>query len=123
MKLLLAVLPTVFLAVYSQLIMKWRVSMLYLNPQNQATDGWSRVVHYFSDFWILSAYITTFSGSIVWMFVAEKYEISVSFPTYIGLTFLLVVVGSCLFLKEPFSLYKLIAVTLIFLGILIGSIK
>jgi multidrug transporter EmrE-like cation transporter len=123
MKILLAVLPTVLLAVYSQLMMKWRVGMLYMNPQTQATDVWSRIAHYFSDFWVLSAYTTTFLGSIVWMFVVEKYDISVSFPTYIGLTFMLVVIGSCLLLKEPFTLYKFVAVTLIFLGILIGSIK
>jgi multidrug transporter EmrE-like cation transporter len=123
MKILLAVLPTVFLAVYSQLMMKWRVGTLYMNPQTQATDSWSRVAHYFSDFWVLSAYITTFLGSIVWMFVVEKYDISLSFPTYIGLTFMLVVIGSCFLLKEPFTLSKFVAVTLIFLGILIGSIK
>ena len=123
MKILLAVLPTVLLAVYSQLMMKWRVGLLYMNPQTQAIDGWSRVAHYFSDFWVLSAYITTFLGSIVWMFVVEKYDISVSFPTYIGLTFMIVVIGSCFLLKEPFTLSKFVAVTLIFLGILIGSIK
>lgn len=121
MKLLLAVLPTVSLAVFSQLMMKWRVNQIYETQALQNTTQFNRVISYFSDPWLLAAYISTFLGSIAWMFVVEKYDISVSFPVYIGATFMLVVLGGCLILNEPLQIMRLIAVLLIFLGIVIGS--
>ncbi len=121
MKLLFAVLPTISLAVFSQLMMKWRVSQIYQTQALQNDEQLSRVVTYFSDPWLVSAYASTFLGSIAWMFVVEKYDISVSFPVYIGSTFMLVMLGGCLILKEPLSLIRVVAVFLIFLGIVIGS--
>lgn len=120
MRLLLAMSPTVFFAVYGQLITKWRVETM-LGGMMGAPDGVSRLLFYLKDPYFVSAYLASFLASIAWIFVVEKYDISNAFPIYIGLTVLLVVMGGVLFLKEVMTIQRLAAILLIILGVAIGS--
>ena len=112
--------PTILFVVYGQLITKWRVEALMADMAG-ASDRAARLFIYMKDPFIISAYLASFLGSLAWMFVAEKYDISIAFPIYIGLTVLLVSFGGVLIFKDVFTAQRLIAISLIMLGVIVGS--
>jgi multidrug transporter EmrE-like cation transporter len=119
MKLLFAVLPTVMLVVYGQLISKWRIGHLFATVGS--ASGTSRMLSYLSDPLILSSYAAALGGSVAWMFVVERQPISIAFPLYIGLTMLSVMVGSVALFGEHLSASRIIAILLIFAGVVLGT--
>jgi multidrug transporter EmrE-like cation transporter len=119
-RLILAILPTMLLVVYGQLIIKWRVVALS-NPVNPADGPLDRLVSYLGDPYILSAYAAALASSMTWMFVIENYPISLAFPLHIGLTVLAVVLGGIYLFGEPITPSRILAVSLILAGIAIGS--
>ena len=119
MKLLVSIFPVVFLVVISQIITKWRLSQLV--EQIQGLSGWPKFYIYLTDFYIIFSYLASFLASVFWLLVAEKYDISIAFPVYIGLTVMLVILCGVVFLNEPISIYKAISITLIIIGVCIGS--
>lgn len=120
MKLILAILPTMLLVVYGQLIIKWRVAALS-NLANPADGPLARLVSYLGDPYILSAYGAALAASMTWMFVLESYPLSLAFPLHIGLTVMAVVIGGIYLFGEPITAPRLLAVALILAGIVIGS--
>lgn len=120
MKLLLHMAPTVFFVVFSQLITKWRVSSL-LQAMDDSRGRLDRFQIYLKDPWILSAYLASFLASAAWMFVVEKYDISLAFPIYIGLIVFLVTIGGVLFFNESWTALRILSVALILTGVVIGS--
>ena len=120
MKLLLAMVPTILLTAYSQLMIKWRVTAL------AATAGDSgglttRATHYLADPYIISAFVFSFLSAIAWFYVAERYPVSIAFPTYVGVLFAIVTVGSALLLKETLSAQHLAGLALILVGVVVVS--
>lgn len=120
MRLLAAIAPTVLLVVLGQLLTKWRVQHLHASGVWDG-DRWSRAWAYLSDPYIIAAYLAALLGSVFWMFVVERFAISVAFPIYIGLTVLLVVLGGNVFFGEPLSTSRLLAIALILAGVAVGS--
>ena len=120
MKLLLAMSPTVFLVVYSQLITKWRVGSMQ-GGMRGAADGASRLMTYLKDPYIITAYLASFLASIAWIFVVEIYDISAASAIYTGLIVLLVALGGLFFFQEEFTAQKVVAILLIILGVVIGG--
>lgn len=120
MKLLLSIAPTVFLALYGQLITKWRIRLLAekLEPGAGAV---TRAVHYLSDFYVLSTYAAAVAGSIAWLFVVERQPLAVAFPVYIGTTVLLVAVGGVVLFGETFTPTRVMGMTLIVAGVALLS--
>jgi len=119
MKLLIYIMPVAVLVAYSQLIVKWRSS------KNDLLEGNSGGVLkdlflYLSDPYIISGYFMALLGSFLWLFVISKIPLSIGFPIYIAITFLLVILGGWLILGEQMTTIKLISVLVIFTGILIG---
>lgn len=122
MRLIAFILPIALLVAYSQLIVKWRTSVVKLGvPENQAVLD--KLVAYLLDPYIFSGYIAALLGSFLWLFVISKISLSIGFPIYIGITFLLVMLGSWLILHEAITPIKLIAVGMIFVGITLGVAK
>ncbi|MDT4291151.1 hypothetical protein RO575_16410 [Methylomonas sp. MO1] len=119
MRLLLYVLPVAFLVAYSQLVVKWRAQLGGVVSLDK--DFIHKLVGYFSDGYILSAYATALLGSFLWLVVVSRIPLSIGFPVYIGVTFLMVMVGSWLFLGEPVSVIRMAAATLILAGIVLGA--
>ncbi|MBL8198177.1 MAG: hypothetical protein JNJ67_04515, partial [Chromatiales bacterium] len=103
MKLLLAVLPTIILAAYSQLISKWRLAVLAAAGELPASAP-ARILSYLTDPYIISSYAFALLSSFAWLYVLEKYPVSTAFPVYIGVLFAVVTIGSALLLKEHVSL-------------------
>ncbi len=120
MKLLLAMLPTILLTAYSQLI----IEVARYNPCGERWGSASlsaRACHYLSDPYVISAFAFSLLGGIAWLYVAEKYPVSIAFPTYVGLLFAVVTVGSALLLKETISAQHLMGLVLILVGVVVVS--
>jgi multidrug transporter EmrE-like cation transporter len=117
MKTYLLLLPIAFLVAYSQIIVKWRVNSM----DHPIEAGFMpKLLHFMSDYFILSAYGAALFASFAWLYVVAKLPLTTAFPVYIGITFMMVVIGSWYFLAEDITLPKAIAITLIFIGIVIG---
>jgi multidrug transporter EmrE-like cation transporter len=122
MRLLVLIIPIALLVAYSQLIVKWRTSLVNITaPGNE--NIFEKLIAYLSDPFIATGYIAALVGSFMWLFVISKISLSIGFPIYIGVTFLLVILGSWLILHETITVTKLIAVLMIFAGITLGVIK
>ncbi|MDC9832647.1 hypothetical protein [Rhizobium binxianense] len=119
MKLLLAIFPTVILTLYSQFMTKWRIGVLA--DQVSSATALTRIVRYLSDPLILSSYAMTFIASFAWFAVLERYELSLAYPIFIGVMFASVTVGGMVFFAEPVTAMRLLAIVLIFLGIIVGT--
>lgn len=120
MKLIIAMFPTILLAVYGQLITKWRIELL-AESSKDGVGGVARLLVYLTDPFILSAYVAAIGGSVAWMFVIERYPISLAFPLYIGLTVLTVVLGGTILFDEQMTVSRTVAALLILTGVAIGS--
>ena len=120
MKLLMAVLPTILLTGYSQLITKWRVAALAVNSA-PSMGILERAFGYLLDPFIVSAYVFSLLSSIAWLFVVEKHPVSIAFPVYVGVLFALVTLGSALWLNESFSIQHLAGLLLILAGVVVIS--
>lgn len=107
-------LPTLLLVVFSQLATKWRIEAL---QPGAAADAASRLAVYLSDIWIWAAYGAAFLGGVFWMFVVERYPISLAFPIYIGLTVLCVALGGVFLFGETIRLQHALAILLIVMGV------
>jgi multidrug transporter EmrE-like cation transporter len=107
------------LVAYGQIVVKWRsIDMGIIDMQN--IPLMTRMLKYFSDPFILSAYGTAFFASFMWLYIITKLPLAVAFPVYIGLTFVLVVVGGWFFLSEAVTLARIASVILILTGIILG---
>jgi len=119
MKILIYVLPIALLVAYSQIVVKWR-TLGSDGADMQNLRLFARMFKYLSDPLILSAYVAALLASFVWLYVIEKLSLVVAFPVYIGVTFVLVIIGGWLFLAESISAMRLASVLLILIGIIIG---
>lgn len=120
MKFLLAIMPTVFLAVYSQLVTKWRITRIMSLHQGNLDLG-ERLFLYVTDPYIVSAYVFSLLSSFAWMAVIEKYPVSSAFPSYMGVVFLAIALGSVFFFREPVSLRQVVGMAFIVLGVFLSS--
>jgi len=120
MKLLLALLPTILLTAYSQLIIKWRITTL-VTTTSESSGLVARAVLYLSDPYIFSAFVFSFLSAIAWFYVAERYPVSIAFPTYVGVLFAIVTIGGALLLKENISAQHLLGLALILIGVVVVS--
>ena len=120
MSLLVAILPTILLMAYSQLIMKWRVGVLHAQDM-AALALWERLLHYLMDPYMLSAYAVSLLASFAWLYAVERYPVSLAFPVYTGVLFIVVLAGGYGLLHEPLSAGQLIGVALILSGIVLVS--
>lgn len=115
----LLILPAALLVAYSQIIVKWRTTSHGFSSEVGAGMV-SYLVKFFSDPMILSAYAAALMGSVVWLFIVAKLPLTIAFPLYIGVTFGLVLIGGWVFLSESMTANRMIAIVLIFSGIVVG---
>jgi multidrug transporter EmrE-like cation transporter len=119
MNVLLAILPTVILTLYSQLVAKWRIGLLA--DQATSVSALTRIVRYLSDPFILSSYAVTLVASFAWFSVLERYELSLAYPLFIGVMFASVTVSGMIIFGEPITGMRLLSLGLIFLGVIAGT--
>jgi multidrug transporter EmrE-like cation transporter len=117
MKTYLLILPVALLVAYSQIIVKLRTnSMQELASSNFALQ----LTRFLSDPVILSAYAAALVASFAWLYVVTKLPLTIAFPVYMGVTFVMVIFGGWFFLAENVTAIKVTAVALILCGIILG---
>lgn len=115
MKNFLLIFPVAALVAYSQIIVKIKAPVGALQG-----SIFERLFSYLTNYYILSAYLSALLASFAWLFVVTKMPLTVAFPAYIGITFLLVCFGGWFFLNEEFSAVRILAVLLVFAGVVLG---
>lgn len=110
---------TVVLTVYSQLIVKWRVSRAGALPVDLA----KKAVFFTGlllDPWILTAVLGAFFAGLAWMAAMTQLELSYAYP-FMSLAFVLVLVFSAFLFHETVTAPKVLGMLLIIAGIIVTS--
>ena len=97
---------TIVLSVYSQLMIKWRMS--------------SRFCDIIFDPGVFSGLVATFLSGLFWMATMSKLDISFAYP-FTSLGFVLVLLFSAFLFGESMNMYKIVGVLFIMLGVTIAS--
>ena len=113
------ILGTVLFTVYGQLILKWRIGNYGALP-SLLEQKVIFLLRLFLDPFILSGLLSAFIASLFWMAAMTKFELSHAYP-FIAFNFVLVLVFSGLLFNEAITLFKIIGISLVVLGIIVGS--
>ncbi|KOF03263.1 membrane protein [Roseivirga seohaensis subsp. aquiponti] len=112
-----AVIVTLFLTVYGQLILKWRI-LKYGSLPEELKPKILFLFKLFLDPYILSGFFAALLASVLWMAAMTKLELSKAYPV-MSLAPALVFFLSILFLNESYSHGKLVGLLLIGLGVIV----
>lgn len=115
----LYILGTILFTVYGQIIIKIRIPIYGELPVG-SHQKILFLLRLLLDPYILSGLFSALIAALLWMAAMTKTSLSYAYP-FIGLNFVLIFFLSILLLKEPFSIYRLIGVIIIVLGIFIAS--
>jgi len=113
------VICTVLLTVYGQIAIKWQVLEAGPFPADPA-DKFRFLARLLLNPWVLSALAAGLLASVSWMAAMTRLELSHAYP-FMSLAFVLVMVCSALFFSEPITPLKVAGISLVVLGIVIGS--
>ena len=115
------ILLTIFLTVYGQLVLKWRMSMKGQLPST-FPDKIKFMFYAYLDPWVISGFGVAFLASITWAMAMTKFQLSQAYP-FMSLSYILVFFMSVLFFNETVTLQKLIGYALIVSGIILLSLS
>lgn len=110
---------TIVLTVYGQIAIKWQVLKAGALPE-PLPEKIGFLLHLLLNPWIVSALLAAFLASFCWMAAMTKLQLSHAYP-FMGLTFVLVLLGSGFFFQEPITTLKIAGVALIVLGLVVAS--
>jgi multidrug transporter EmrE-like cation transporter len=115
----LYVTTTVLLTVYGQLVVKWQVGQAGAFPAAFG-DKLQFLFRLAVSPWMISVFLAAFVAALAWMAAMTRLELSRAYP-FVGLSFVLVMIGSAIFFDESLTVSKVMGVLLIVLGLAIGS--
>lgn len=113
------IIGTIFFTVYGQLILKWRISNYGALP----AETYEKIIFLFKllfDPFIFSGFASAFIASFFWMATMTKFELSYAYP-FMSTAFVLVFLLSVFLFNETVTLYKILGLLFIVLGIFISS--
>jgi len=110
---------TIFLTVYSQIVIKWQVVAAGAFPVGLADRLWF-LAKLLINPWVISALAAGLLAVVSWMAAMTKLELSHAYP-FMSLAFVLVLVLSALVFHEPVNTWKVAGLVLITVGIIVGS--
>ncbi len=110
---------TVLLTVYGQLVFKWRIDRAGDFP-GQTGERLRFLGELALNPWVISVFVAALAASVTWGAALSKFELSFAYP-FMALSFVLVLIFGVALFSESLSAQKVIAVTLICLGIIIGG--
>jgi multidrug transporter EmrE-like cation transporter len=113
------VICTVLLTVYGQIAIKWQVLEAGPFPADPAEKAWF-LARLLLNPWVLSALAAGLLASVSWMAAMTRLELSHAYP-FMSLAFVLVMLCSAWFFSEPITPLKVAGITLVVLGIVVGS--
>lgn len=115
----LYILATVLFTVYGQLIVKWQVVKAGSLPQTMG-ERIAFLIKLLLNPWILSGVLAGFLALLCWMIAMTRFELSYAYP-FMSLAFVFVLILSAIFFHEPLTIPKIVGVSLVMGGILVGS--
>ena len=111
---------SILFGVVSQLIIKWQMSSFSFDDYQTWQEKYVLAFSMLLNPYIIVSLILSFLAGITWMIAMTKFEISYAYPfTLLGLV--LVTIFSVVCFGESINIYKLIAIVLIILGIVVMS--
>lgn len=110
---------TILFTVYGQLILKWRISLYGQLPVETAEKLYFLAKLVFDPF-LISGFASTLVAAVFWIAAMTKFDISYAYP-FMSLAFVLVLILSAWFFKEPITLNKMLGMAFIVIGIIITS--
>ncbi len=113
------ILLTIVLTVYGQLVIKWQVSKAGALPVGIVAQA-GFLLRVLVNPWVLSGLIAALIAALSWMAALTKFDLGFAYP-FMSLSFVLVLVLSVLFFREPMTVYKVIGMALIVLGLFVSS--
>lgn len=108
---------TILFTVYSQLIMRWRVTEAGALPSD-LPDKVQYIVALLLNPWVISGIVATFLAGVSWMLAMTKFEISYAYP-FVSLNYILVLAAGFLLFQESLSVPKLVGSALVILGVIV----
>ncbi len=110
---------TVLLTVYGQIAIKARVLQAGPLPADAGDKIWF-LARLLIDPWVISALAAGLLAAVSWMAAMTRLELSHAYP-FMSLAFVLVMICSAVIFSEPITPLKVAGITLVVLGIVVGS--
>ncbi|MBM7644640.1 putative membrane protein [Scopulibacillus daqui] len=110
---------TIFFTVYGQMILKWRINGIGQLPSGSLDKVLFLLKAVFDPF-IFSGLASAFIASLFWMAAMTKFSLSYAYP-FTSLSFVLVFVLSILFFHEAVTVYKVVGLLLVIIGVIVLS--
>ena len=111
---------SIFFAVASQLIIKWKMSAFDLSHMTGMGEKFFFAASMLLNPYIILSILLTLLSGLSWMIAMTKFDISYAYP-YTSLGFVLILIFSALLFHEALTGYKLVGVLFIITGIVITS--
>jgi drug/metabolite transporter (DMT)-like permease len=111
LKVFLTLLLAICLTVVGELLLK-----AGMNQVGVFSFRWDVLWSTFTNGLVLGGFLLIFSGSIFWLAVISRWELSVAYPM-LGLSYVITVIASWLFLSEQLTWQKLIGSIIICAGV------
>lgn len=111
---------TVIFVVYSQLVIKWRITKIGFLPE-AFIDKIIFLVKSIFDPFIVSGFLAAFIGSLLWMAAMTKSELSYAYPIVIGGLAMTTSILAIIFFDESIGLMKITGLLLIATGLIFLS--
>lgn len=113
----LFIILTIIFTVYSQLVMKWQVSLAGALPPT-TTGRIDFIVSLLLNPWVITGVVSTFFAGVSWMLAMTKFEISYAFP-FVSLNYIFMLMAGVLIFGETMSPLKLLGSFVVVIGLLI----
>ncbi|MDN5836061.1 MAG: EamA family transporter [Nitrosospira sp.] len=110
---------TIIFTVYGQIVLKWQVIGAGDFPEDYS-DKLLFIMRLLLNPWVISGFLAAFLASLTWMAAMTKLELSHAYP-FMSLNFVFVIILSSLLFQETITPPKIVGLSLIILGIVVGS--
>lgn len=111
---------TVILTVYGQVVIKWQAAHAGPLPAGTLDKLLFLLRLTFCNPWVLSGLFAAFLASLCWLAAMTRLPLSHAYP-FMSLAFVFVLLLSTLLFAEPLTWPKVLGLTLIVAGVVIGS--
>lgn len=116
----LMVFAVLVLTVYGQLMIKAR-ALAHATPVESGSGKLSYLITMVSDIGVLSGFAAGLLATVCWMLALERVDLSYAYP-FMALSFVLVPVGSMVFLGEGVPTFQFVGLGLIVMGVTVSAL-
>jgi drug/metabolite transporter (DMT)-like permease len=114
------ILLTVALGTYSQLILRWQMTLIGSVPVELLPKVQFIILTALKP-WVLSALFATFLAGLSWMVVLSKFELTYAFP-FTALNFIVILAAGAMILGETITPAKIIGTLIVLAGIMVMAL-